>query len=112
MQEQPRRRRPTTARVERRIEKGSVKKLREGKEGRERKCREEQMLMKKKKKERVPLQQADGCDGPSRDTEDFHKMLRAENQTVSSGFTAMTLWPKPLCCLGCKLHVRAQNRGP
>lgn len=39
----------------------------------------------------------------------FHKMLRSENQTVSSGFTAMTLWPKPLCCLGCKLHVRAES---
>lgn len=29
----------------------------------------------------------------------------SQNQAVSSGFTAMTLWQNPLCCLGCKLRV-------
>lgn len=30
------------------------------------------------------------------------------HQPVSSGFTAMTLWWKPLCCLGCKLRVHTE----
>lgn len=31
------------------------------------------------------------------------------HQPVSSGFTAMTLWWKPLCCLGCKLRVHTES---
>lgn len=60
------------------------------------------------KRETVPMQPGHGYNRISWDIE-ISQNAAIQNQTVSSGFTAMTLWPKPLCCLGCKLHVHAES---
>lgn len=65
-------------------------------------------MLIKLKKERVPRQQGDGI-GWDLMGHYISQDAGIQNQTVSSGFTAMTLWRKPLCCLGCKLRVHTES---